>query len=60
MNATISPDNDHERWRCSIYVLVALAALFTGYVLGLLGGGTSGGSRANWPPPPTNPRSLHS
>jgi hypothetical protein len=39
-------------------VLVALAALFTGYLLGLLGDHPPGGSRVGWPPPPSNPRSL--
>jgi len=41
------------------YVLVALVALLTGYVLGLVGGQPSSGSRASGPPPPTNPRSLN-
>ena len=59
MKASISPGNDHDRWSFSLYVLVALIALLTGYVLGLLGGQPSGGSRAGWPPPPTNPRSLN-
>ena len=60
MNAPTSPGNDHDRWSFSPYVLVALVALFTGYVLGLLGGQYSGGSRVGWPPPPqTNPRSLY-
>jgi hypothetical protein len=59
MNAPTSPGNDREGWSFSLYVLVALAALFTGYVLGLLGGQYSGGSRVGWPPPQTNPRSLN-
>ena len=59
MNAPTSPGNDREGWSFSLYVLVALAALFTGYVLGLLGGQYSGGSRVGWPPPQTNPRSLY-
>jgi hypothetical protein len=59
LNASISPGNDHDRRRFSGYVLVALIALLTGYVLGLLGGQYSGGSRVGWPPPPTNPRSLN-
>jgi len=40
-------------------VVVALVALLTGYVLGLLGGQPSCGSRGGRPPPPTNPRSLN-
>jgi hypothetical protein len=58
MNASNSPRDD-DRWRCFAYVIVALVALFTGYVLGLLGGQPSGGSRVGWPPPPTNPRALY-
>jgi hypothetical protein len=58
MNASNSPRDD-DRWSFSLYVLVALAALFTGYVLGLLGGQYSGGSRVGWPPPTTNPRALY-
>ena len=38
MNASTSPDHDHDRVRVWAYVLVALVALLTGYVLGLLGG----------------------
>ena len=57
MNATTSPSHDHDRVRVWAYVLVALAALIAGYVLGLLGGQFSGDSRAAWPPP-ANPRSL--
>lgn len=59
MKASFSPGHDEDRVRPLAYVLVALAALLTGYVLGLLGGQTSGGSRAGWPPPPQNPRSLN-
>jgi hypothetical protein len=59
MNALNSPGNNQDRWRFSVYVLLALVALFTGYVLGLLGGQYSGGSRVGWPPPQTNPRSLY-
>ena len=61
MNATSPTDRDldRDRWHFSIYVLIALAALFTGYVLGLLGGQPSGRSRDNWPPPPANPRALN-
>ena len=58
MDAPNSP-RDHDRWSFSAYVLVALVALFTGYVLGLLGGHHCGGSRVGWPPPPTNPRALY-
>ncbi len=60
MHASTSPGNDYHRWRFSVYVLVAVAALFTGYILGLLGGRLSGDSRPGEPPPPTNPRSLYS
>jgi hypothetical protein len=59
MNAPTSSGSDRDRWSLSLYVLVALVALFTGYVLGLLGWQYSGGSRVGWPPPQTNPRSLY-
>jgi hypothetical protein len=59
MTPSTSPENNDDRWRCTVYVLVALVALFTGYVLGLLGGQPTGGSRVGWPPPTTNPRSLN-
>lgn len=59
MNASTSPGHDHDRVRVWAYVLVALVALLAGYVLGLLGGQTSADSRAGWPPPPPNPRSLN-
>lgn len=45
--------------RLGVYVLLVLLALFTGYVLGLLGGQASNGSRVQWPPAPTNPRSFN-
>lgn len=44
--------------RILAYALVASIALLTGYILGLLGGQLTGGSRAGWPPPPVNPRSF--
>ena len=51
------PRPDANRGRLLVYVLVALAALLTGYVLGLVGGDASNrGSRCDWPPP--NPRAL--
>lgn len=59
MNASTTPDHDNDRLRVWAYVLVALVALLTGYVLGLVGGQPSSGSRAGGPPPPTNPRSLN-
>ena len=59
MNASTSPGHDDDRVRVGAYVVVALVALLTGYVLGLLGGQSSGGSRVGSPPPPTNPRSLN-
>jgi hypothetical protein len=59
MKTSTSPSHDNDRLRVWAYVLVALAALLTGYVLGLVGGQPSSGSRAGWPPPPTNPRSLN-
>jgi hypothetical protein len=59
MNASTSPGHDDDRVRAGAYVVVALVALLTGYVLGLLGGQSSGGSRVGRPPPPTNPRSLN-
>jgi hypothetical protein len=55
MNASTSPGHDDDRVRVGTYVVVALVALLTGYILGLLGGQPSGGR----PPPPTNPRSLN-
>jgi hypothetical protein len=58
MKASTPPTRDDDRLRLSAYVLVALIALLTGYVLGLLGEQSSGGSRVGWPPPPANPRSL--
>lgn len=57
--ASIAPGHHNDRLRMSFYVLVTLVALFTGYVLGLLGGQPSGGSRVGWPSAPTNPRSLN-
>ena len=59
VKTSTSPDHDNDRLRLSAYVLVALVALFTGYVLGLIGGQPSSGSRVGWPPPPTNPRSFN-
>jgi ABC-type nitrate/sulfonate/bicarbonate transport system permease component len=59
MIASTSPSHVHDRLRLWAHVLVTLVALLTGYVLGLLGGQPSGGSRAGWPPPPANPRSLN-
>ena len=38
MNASTSPGHDDDRVRAGAYVVVALVALLTGYVLGLLGG----------------------
>jgi len=58
MSASGSSGRPQDRVRVWAYVLVALAALLTGYVLGLLGGQSAGGSRAGWPPPEVNPRSL--
>jgi hypothetical protein len=58
MNAPTSPNHGHDRWRFSAYVLIAVAALFTGYVLGLLGGRSGGGSHVGWPTAPTNPRAF--
>jgi hypothetical protein len=57
--ASTSPGHDVDRLRLSALVLVTLFALFAGYVLGLAGGQPSSGSRAGWPPPPTNPRSFN-
>jgi hypothetical protein len=59
MKTSTSPSHDNDRLRVWAYVLVALVALLTGYVLGLVGGQPSSGSRASGPPPPTNPRSLN-
>ncbi len=57
MNAPTPSGNDDDRRRVAAYVLVALAALFTGYILGLLGGQDSGAARGGGPT--TNPRSLN-
>ena len=57
--ASTAPVHNTDRLRFSAYVLVALAALFAGYVLGLLGGQSSNGSRVAWPSVPTNPRSFN-
>lgn len=54
-----SPRHGKDRVRVGSYVALALVALLAGYVLGLLGGQYSGGSRAGWPSAPTNPRSLN-
>ena len=59
MNASFPPRHDNDRMRLRAYLLVALVALLTGYILGLLGGQPAGGSRAGWPPPPTNPLSFN-
>jgi hypothetical protein len=59
MNASTSPGHDDHRMRVGAHVVVALVALLAGYILGLLGGQWSGGSRDGSPPPPTNPRSLN-
>jgi hypothetical protein len=56
--ASTAPGHNSDRSRLSAYVLVALAALFAGYVLDLLGGQPSNGSRVAWPSVPTNPRSF--
>lgn len=56
---SIAPGHENDRLRLSVYVLVMLVALFTGYVLGLLGGQPSGGSRVDWPSAPANPRSFN-
>lgn len=54
-----TPGHDDDRLRLSAYVLMALVALFAGYVLGLLGGEPSNRSRIDWPQAPTNPRSYN-
>jgi len=53
-----TPGHD-DGLRLSAYVLVALVALFAGYVLGLLGGEPSNRSRIDWPQAPSNPRSFN-
>ena len=57
--ASTAPDHNTDRLRLSAYVLVALVALFAGYVLGLLGGQSSNWSRVASPSVPTNPRSFN-
>jgi hypothetical protein len=59
MKASTSPSHDDDRARLWAYALVALIALLTGYVLGLVGEQSSGESRVGWPPPPASPRSLN-
>ena len=59
MNERHSPGREPDRIRLSAYVLVAIVALLTGLILGSLSGPPDNGSRAGWPPPPTNPRSLN-
>jgi len=54
--APIASGRRSSRAPVGTYVLVALVALLTGYILGLLGGQPAGGSRAGWPPP--NPRAF--
>ena len=58
-DTSTSPGHGQDRVRVGTYVVIALVALLTGYVLGLLGGQYSGDSRAGWPSAPTNPRSLN-
>ena len=58
-DTSTSPGHEQDRVRVGSYVVIALVALLTGYVLGLLGGQYSGDSRAGWPSAPTNPRSLN-
>ncbi|HUJ43728.1 MAG TPA: hypothetical protein VLW52_08990 [Opitutaceae bacterium] len=48
-----------DRLRLWAYVLIALAALLTGVILGILSGPTLGGPRGGGPPPAVNPRSLN-
>jgi hypothetical protein len=59
MKGSISPCHEPDRVRLWAYALVALAGLIAGLILGLLSSQRSGSSRAGWPPPPTNPRSLN-
>jgi hypothetical protein len=56
MNASIpdQPRPDHARF--TAYLLVALAALLAGFLLGMACRQGPGSSRADWPPP--NPRAL--
>ncbi len=50
--------HEPDRVRAAAYLLVALVALLTGLILGVLSGPSDHGSRAGWPAA-TNPRSLH-
>lgn len=54
-----SPQREPGRLSVGAYVLVAVVAFLIGMILGVLSGPPPGGSRAGWPPPPTNPRSLN-
>jgi hypothetical protein len=58
MNPSVPPCQKPDRVRLTAYVLVALAGLLAGYILGVVGGQASGSSRVGWPPPIRNPRSF--
>ncbi len=51
--------HEPDRLQLSAYVLVALLAFLAGLILGVCSGRSDHGSRAGWPPPPANPRSLN-
>ncbi len=59
MNDPHAPNHEPDRLRMWAYVLVALLGLLAGLILGAFSGQSDHGSRAGWPPPPTNPRSLN-
>ncbi len=58
MNDHPSPCHEPDRVRVAAYVFVAVVALLAGLILGVLSGQSDHDSRAGWPPPSANPRSL--
>jgi len=48
-----------DRLRMWALVVVALVAFLAGYICGVNGGQSPGGSRIDWPAAPTNPRSFN-
>jgi hypothetical protein len=59
LRVTPTLSGSDDGFRLGVYVLLVLVALFTGYVLGLLGGQASNASRFDRPSVPTNPRSFN-
>jgi len=59
MNHPHPTDREPDRIRLLAYVLVAVLGLLAGIIIGVFSGQSDQGSRAGWPPPPANPRSLN-